>query len=227
MIELNIFSAFIVGLLGGGHCIGMCGGIVSAVSMHLHRDQKRPYQFLFHLSYNLGRIFTYTTAGCIAGLVGSSAFFLNHILPISKILYLMSNLMLVLLGLYLASFWNILSLIESLGRGLWKKIQPLSAQFIPVKNNIQAFALGLIWGWLPCGLIYSVLVAAIASGTPVKGAFLMFAFGMGTLPIMLSMGLGASQFKSYLQNRWSRRIAGIMMIAYGCSGLLKIVPLSS
>jgi sulfite exporter TauE/SafE len=221
MIELSFLSAFLVGLLGGGHCIGMCGGFVGAVSVHLpqHKSSKLP----FLLAYNTGRILSYAMAGVVAGFIGATSFFLSHILPIQKALYLVSSGMLILLGLYLAGFWHGLTYLEKIGSVLWKYIQPYSKKFIPIKNLNQAFILGGLWGWLPCGLVYSVLIAAIATGSAVNGGLLMLAFGLGTLPTLLAMGLAAVKLKSFLQNIWVRRASGLLVIAFGLAGTFNIL----
>ena len=220
MIELSFLSAFLVGLLGGGHCIGMCGGFVGAVSVHLpqHKSSKLP----FLLAYNTGRILSYAIAGMVAGFLGATSFFLSHILPIQKTLYLISSGMLILLGLYLAGIWHGLTYLEKIGGVLWKHIQPYSKKFIPIKNLKQALILGGLWGWLPCGLVYSVLIAAVATGSAVNGGLLMLAFGLGTLPTLLAMGLAAVKLKSFLQNIWVRRASGLLVISFGLAGILRL-----
>ena len=227
MIELSLISAFLVGLLGGGHCIGMCGGIVSAVSMHLPNQakdtpQKQPKIF-FLIAYNAGRILSYTLAGVLAGLIGASSFFMGHVLPIQHMLYLISSLMLILLGLYLAGFWHGITVIENVGRALWVKLQPYSKRYIPVQNLKQAFVLGGLWGWLPCGLVYSVLIAAIATGNALNGGLLMLAFGLGTLPTLLAMGMTAVKLKTTLQNVWVRRASGLLVLGFGVVGVFNLL----
>jgi uncharacterized protein len=220
MIELSIFSAFLVGLLGGGHCIGMCGGFVGAISAHLPPQQSAKLPFL--LAYNSGRILSYTLAGMIAGAIGASSFFLSNILPIQKSLYFLSSVILILLGLYLAGIWHGLTYLEKIGHFVWRYLQPYSKRFIPIKNLKQALFLGGVWGWLPCGLVYSVLIAAIASGDVVKGGLLMLAFGLGTLPTLLAMGLTAMKLKNFLQHIWVRRSCGLLVISFGLTGILNI-----
>ena len=227
MIELSLISAFLVGLLGGGHCVGMCGGIVSAVSMHLPNQakdapQKQPKIF-FLIAYNAGRILSYTLAGVLAGLIGASSFFMGHVLPIQHMLYLISSLMLILLGLYLAGFWHGITVIENVGRALWVKLQPYSKRYIPVQNLKQAFVLGGLWGWLPCGLVYSVLIAAIATGSALNGGLLMLAFGLGTLPTLLAMGMTAVKLKTTLQNVWVRRASGLLVLGFGLFGIFNLL----
>jgi len=223
MIELSFLSAFLVGLLGGGHCVGMCGGIVSAVSMHLPNQTKNQPKILFLIAYNAGRILSYTLAGVLAGLLGASSFFLNHVLPIQHLLYFISSLILILLGLYLAGFWYGITYIENAGRSLWEKLQPYSKRFIPVQNLKQSFALGGLWGWLPCGLVYSVLIAAIATGNAISGGLLMLAFGLGTLPTLLAMGMTAVRLKATLQNIWVRRGSGLLVLGFGLVGIYRLL----
>jgi sulfite exporter TauE/SafE len=220
MIELSLISAFLVGLLGGGHCVGMCGGIVGAVSMHLPQSKSKAP---FLLAYNTGRILSYTLAGSIAGLVGASSFFLQNVLPIQYVLYGISSLILIALGLYLAGIWHGVTYLEGAGKFIWKTLQPYSKRYIPVQNIKQAFFLGSLWGWLPCGLVYSVLIAAIATGSAVSGGLLMFAFGLGTLPTLLTMGMAAVKLKAFLQNVWIRRVSGLLVLGFGLVGLYKLV----
>lgn len=219
MPELSLVSALLVGLLGGSHCAGMCGGIVSAVSLSL--PGQRP-QLGYHFSYNAGRIASYTLAGALAGLLGSSSLFLSHLLPVEKLLYLVANLMLVALGLYLAGWWRGVLVLERAGGALWKRLQPLSKRLLPVQSWRQAFVLGLLWGWLPCGLVYSVLVAALASGGALQGGALMLAFGLGTLPALLAMGMAAVRLRGFLQHLWVRRGSGLMVLGFGVIGLLRL-----
>ena len=219
MPELSLISALLVGLLGGGHCAGMCGGIVSAVSLSLPGQQPKVG---YHFSYNAGRIASYTLAGVLAGLLGSSSLFLNQLLPVEKLLYLLANLMLIALGLYLAGWWRGVLVLERAGGALWKRIQPLSKKFLPVHTWRQAFVLGLLWGWLPCGLVYSVLVAALATGSALQGGALMLAFGLGTLPALLAMGMAAVRLKGFLQHLWVRRGSGLLVLGFGVFGLLKL-----
>jgi len=209
-----------VGLLGGGHCVGMCGGIVGAVSMHLPQSKSK---VPFLLSYNVGRILSYTFAGVIAGLVGASSFFLKHVLPIQHVLYGISSLMLIALGLYLADIWHGVTHLEGAGKGIWKTLQPFSKRYIPVQNIKQAFFLGSLWGWLPCGLVYSVLIAAIATGSAINGGLAMLAFGLGTLPTLLTMGMAAVRLKTVLQNIWVRRASGLLVLGFGLLGLLRLI----
>ena len=220
MLEFTLFGVFMVGLLGGGHCAGMCGGIVGAVSLSLPGTRPR---LPFLLAYNGGRILSYTLAGLLAGAVGASSFFLGHIVPVQKILYGVSSVMLVLLGLYLAGIWHGVTYIEGVGSGLWRRLQPLSKRLLPVRSAWQAVLLGAVWGWLPCGLVYSVLVAALAAGSAWQGGLLMLAFGLGTLPTLLAMGMAAVKLKKVLQQGWLRKLSGLTVMGFGLLGLMRLM----
>jgi sulfite exporter TauE/SafE len=124
-------------------------------------------------------------------------------------------LFLVLMGLYLAGWWNALSRVERFGGLLWRRIEPLGRGLLPVRSVHQGFALGLLWGWLPCGLVYSALVWTVAAGGALQGASLMFAFGLGTLPNLLLMGVAAAQIQRWVRNPAIRAIAGALVILFG------------
>jgi hypothetical protein len=213
MPESSYFALFVIGLLGGTHCIGMCGGIVSALSLGA---ASRP---ALHLAYNLGRIASYALAGAIAGGLGAASLALPTQLPMRIVLYLLANLMLVALGLYLMGITRALAFSERFGQRLWRHVQPLSRRFLPARTVTQAFPLGLLWGWLPCGLVYSALVTALASGSARQGAAMMLAFGAGTLPNLLLAGLLALRLKEYAAKAAVRFTAGLLVLAFGAYGL--------
>ena len=216
MPELSLFAALLVGFSGGVHCVGMCGGIVTALS--LQPGKRQP--FGFHLAYNLGRIASYTAAGALAGLIGSAAFLSDTLYPLQQTLYLLAQLMLILLGLYLAGLNHAVLVIERWGGKLWTRLQPLFSRLLPVRSLPQALVAGVLWGWLPCGLVYSVLVAALATGSAIKGAMLMLAFGLGTLPNLLAMGWLAESLKRLAQDKRVKLVAGMVVAGFGVWGVL-------
>jgi sulfite exporter TauE/SafE len=222
--ELSLLAAFLTGLLGGAHCVGMCGGIVAAMSFQSpgapQSAGRRP--FAFHLAYNAGRLASYTLIGTLAGLLGSAAFLSDSLFPLQRGLYLLAQLVLILLGLYLAGLSQSVLVLERLGGGLWKRIQPLLGRLLPIRNLGQALAAGAAWGWLPCGLVYSVLVSALASGGPLRGGMLMLAFGLGTLPNLLLMGWAAESLRRLTRQVWLRRLAGLGVAGLGVWGLSRL-----
>ncbi len=146
MPDSAYLALFLVGLLGGTHCVGMCGGIVGALSLGA------PARWSMHLAYNAGRIISYAAAGALAGALGAASLSLDGQAPVRLTLYLLANLMLVALGLYLLGVTRALAFTERAGQHLWRLIQPLTRRFLPARTIAQAFPLGLLWGWLPCGL---------------------------------------------------------------------------
>ena len=215
MIEFSLLSALLAGLLGGVHCAGMCGGIVAAFSFR--PDGSAP-PFQLHLAYNAGRVLSYTLFGALAGALGS-ALTLADFLPVQTALYVVAQIVMILLGLYLAGLSQSVLVFERAGGVLWQRVKPLFQRLIPVTTLPRAMVAGMAWGWLPCGLVYSILVSALASGSALPGAALMLAFGLGTLPNLLGMGLFARQIQPFLQRTWVRCVAGITVAAFGVWGL--------
>lgn len=211
------FALFIVGLLGAGHCAGMCGGIVGAFSL---QSPQGGASLPVHLAYNLGRIASYGLAGLLAGSLGAVV---GDLMALQRSLYLFASLMLVALGVYLLGATQSLAWLERGGQGIWRRIQPFTARFLPVRGIAQALPLGMLWGWLPCGLVYSALTTALAAGSAGKGAVLMLAFGLGTLPNLLLAGLLLARFRRFAQARATRVVSGLLVLGYGLYGLYNIV----
>lgn len=217
MQEFTYISAFAAGLMGGVHCIGMCGGIVGALSFGLRRRNEPTMSSLFTLllAYNAGRLFSYTLAGAMLGGLG---WVLSNWLEIRQLqiaLQLFAGVFLVLLGLYLGGWWLLLARVEKIGGGLWKRIEPLGRKLLPVTHVGQALSLGLLWGWLPCGLVYSVLIASISAGGFIEGGLLMLCFGLGTLPNLLAMGLFAERLARWINDTRVRQTSGAVVIGFG------------
>jgi sulfite exporter TauE/SafE len=210
-MELDFVSAFIIGLVGGGHCIAMCGGITTMLTSALpqHQVSKTPYV----LSYNIGRIFSYSLIGAIAGFTGSLAI-KNLGFPILS-LKVIAGIFLILLGLYIGQWLMWLTKVESFGKHIWRFLSPFSKKLIPVNTIKKSLVLGALWGWLPCGLVYSTLTWSIASGSAIDGALIMTFFGLGTLPALLTVSLGVGQLKNLLQNTFFRKSMALLLIIYG------------
>ncbi len=219
MIEFSLLSALLAGLLGGVHCIGMCGGIVAAFSFRA--DGSAP-PFRLHLAYNAGRVLSYTLFGALAGTFGG-ALQVAHFLPVQNLLYVLAQVVMIMLGLYLAGLSQSVLVFERAGGVIWRRVKPLFQKLIPVTTAPRAILAGMAWGWLPCGLVYSILVSALAAGSAASGAALMLAFGLGTLPNLLSMGLFARQIQPFMQHPWVRRSAGLLVTGFGLWGLSRLV----
>jgi len=203
-------SALILGLLGGGHCLGMCGGLMGALTLAIPPAQ-RGRRLRLLLAYNLGRILSYACAGLLLGLAGWAV--ANS--PAAMALRVVAALLLIAMGLYLAGWWSGLTRIEALGRGLWRRIQPAASRLMPVSSMPRALLLGALWGWLPCGLVYSTLLWAASQGNAGYSAALMLAFGLGTWPVLLATGLAAERVNALLRRRSVRMAGGVLVILFG------------
>ena len=238
MTLVSLFPVFVVGLLGSVHCVGMCGGIVSAFSMAPSPSPSRAFPvavatvrapaagnaarvLALTLAYNSGRIASYMTAGALAGGLAAGARTLAGLGSLQSIGYWLANLMLVALGLYLMDAWRGLDRLEVAGQQLWRHVRPLMTHLLPLDSVFKMFALGGLWGWLPCGMVYSVLLTAMLSGSAASGAALMLAFGLGTLPMLLAIGLMGARLRAGLQRRPLRIGAGLLVLAFGLLGLVR------
>lgn len=205
-------SLFIMGIASGVHCVGMCGGFVSAFQgIPVRTAQPRRWRRL--LAFNAGRVTTYALLGAAAGLAGHQV---TLALGAQTALYVLANLMLIAVGLYLAGVAQWFATIERIGAPLWRRLQPLAATALRGRN---AYAAGLLWGLLPCGLVYAALAAAAFAGSAAGGAAAMAAYGLGTLPWLLGTGLAFG----WLQKKAARALAGGVVLAFGVLGLAHAV----
>ena len=214
----------------------MCGGIVSAFSVATPR-RAFPVPVTNGagavasvtvldgagrvIAYNAGRLASYAIAGAIAGGVAQSVRTLSFISTLQTGGYWLANLMLVALGLYLMDAWRGLAKLEAAGHVVWRRIQPFVKHLLPVDSVPKAFALGGLWGWVPCGMVYSVLLTAMLSGSAVSGAALMLAFGAGTLPVLLTMGMLGTRLQAWTRRSSVRAAAGLVVLAFGLFGLAR------
>ncbi len=221
--ESLYISAFFVGLLGGVHCVGMCGGIVGALSIGGHQAGTVSWGRIlsYQLGYNLGRMTSYVIAGALVGGIGLIAanMFVMH--QAQQLLSIVAGLFMIALGLYLAGWWRGLARIEQAGGVIWKKIEPFGRRLIPVRSPLQAMMLGMVWGWLPCGLVYSILIWAIAAGGPLEGGLLLLSFALGTLPNLLLMGVFAAKVSRFVSHPVVRAVAGILVMMFGVMAIAR------
>ena len=212
----ELLAALSVGFMGSLHCIGMCGGISAAITAALPADLHRQHSrlSLYQFTYNVGRLFSYALAGALVGWLGS---LWQPDAPDSapSILRILSGVMMILLGCYISGWWRVLTYLERLGSRLWQPLAPLTRPLIPADRLYKALGLGMLWGWLPCGLVYSALTWSLGTGTPLYGALTMLAFGVGTLPAMLSLGAFHSMMSSLSQSRLIRTLTALLLITFG------------
>jgi sulfite exporter TauE/SafE len=212
-MEVTFISAFFVGLFSTLHCLGMCGGIVGALTFSLPEHiRTNRWRLLPYISaYNTGRITSYSVAGALAGGLGEN---IIALLPQygHMALQLFATLLMIGIGLYLAGWFPHFARIEQLGKPIWKKLEPISQKLIPVKSPLQAWLFGLVWGWLPCGLVYTALIWSTTASSAKDGALFMLAFGAGTLPTVMTAGILTGWFVRLSRSTYIRPVVGISVI---------------
>lgn len=230
---IGLLPVFLVGLLGSVHCAGMCGGIVAALSAPARMRGGFPVPVRTVgaatwalpagatqvAAYNAGRLASYATAGALAGGLAGGLGALAGLPALQAAAYWAANLMLVALGLYLLDAWRGLAWLERGGRLLWRHVAPLLSRIGPFDSPGRLFAAGALWGWLPCGMVYSVLVTAMLSGSAPGGAAVMLAFGLGTLPMLAAIGMAGVRLRTVLQLRAVRAACGLLVLGFGLLGL--------
>ncbi len=211
MFDLAIFlPLFIMGLVSSAHCIGMCGGIMGALTMAIPAHAKTA-RWMILVAYNLGRICSYTFRGILVGLFAEQFAALGG----GAILRVLAGTLLITMGLYLADWWRGLTRLETVGRYLWVYIQPLGKRLMPVDSLSKALLLGALWGWLPCGLVYSALAMAMTQPASLLAGTAMLAFGLGTLPAVLAAGFAVNQLTRVMQQREVRIGLALIIIVFG------------
>ena len=209
--DITLLTLFLLGFFGGGHCVGMCGGLSSAFALQLPPGLNRAGLIVL---LNLGRISSYVFIGLLVGAIGQVGISLDQTRWLQNGLYFSANLLLLFLGLYLAGISSLATRIESIGRPVWKRLNPLLNRLLPIQSVPACFGVGMLWGWLPCGLVYSASLYALGSGNALEGGLYMLAFALGTLPNLLAMGLFAAQLKNFLQRKTVRLAAGLLVAAW-------------
>jgi uncharacterized protein len=205
MPELSYVAAFAIGLAGAGHCLGMCGGIAAALNLGGGQSTAST------LAYHSGRVASYTALGALLGFAAGSV----NLAAWTIGLRYLAGFMLIAMGLYIADWWRGMVVLERLGSHLWKPVQAMSSKLLPIRHWRQAFALGLCWGLMPCGLIYSSLAWAGTAQNAATSALLMLCFGLGTLPAMLATSLGAERVQAVLRRRGLKLFIALLLIASG------------
>jgi len=207
---LTLGAAFLLGLAASGHCLVMCGGITAALGMASARDEQGRLRPALLATYQLGRITSYALAGLLfAGILGGLISLLD-IESVRRTLRVVSGLALLLGAL--VAFGGVRDPGVGIGRKLWPKLAPLGRRLLPVKTLPRGFAFGMVWGWMPCGFVYSVLLIATLQLDAGWGALTMAAFGLGTAPALFMAALGAERFKGVASRPGARHLAGSVLV---------------
>lgn len=209
-MDISFYSAFLIGLAGSIHCVAMCGGVVAGLQ---HAIPDNHSSFPYVITYNVGRILSYSLAGALAG--GLGAVFTLHIASGIMILKVLSGLFLIAMAAYIGQWWLGLSLLERAGNKLWQYLAPIGKQFLPFHSPLSALPYGIIWGWLPCGLVYSTLTWSLASGSVTQGALVMAAFGLGTLPSIILIALGSRTLSQQLYAPKTKQAIALLLLLAG------------
>lgn len=213
--SLSLAAALVAGLAASGHCIGMCGGIAGALAMRSPRGSTGT-RVALALAYNLSRITSYAIAGAIAGLLGRTLLKAVDVAPLSIAFRVVAGLIMLAAAARLLFGWRLLDPLESAGSGLWRRIAPWAGRQGRNGGLGGAIGLGLAWGWLPCGMTYSMLLLAATTASVPLGAAVMLAFGLGTLPSMVTATLAFERIARSLASRATlRNVAGALLLAFG------------
>jgi len=218
--EATLGAAFLAGLAGGAHCAAMCGGLVGIASGARACELSRLAWWRRAFAYNAGRIASYVAAGAITGALGAAGLVLRGTPVVQQTLLAVMSASLIMLAAYIGGFAPIVRTIESAGAILWRRIEPHSRRFLPVNSAPRAFGLGLVWGWLPCGMVYAALVASLATADIRHGALLMLAFGLGTLPNLLAIGASFGYVARMARSRVARAAFAVLIAGIGIFGMI-------
>jgi len=217
-VMTSLAAAFVAGLAGSAHCFGMCGGIAAALGLRA-RSGTAGNQVLPAVAramlYHMGRLLSYAIAGSLAGLLGDLIWRALDLAQAGRLLRMVAGVLLMTLAIGLIVGRRSTGGIERLGGLLWSRLAPAAERLARGGGVTEAFLLGGVWGWLPCGLVYSMLLLAAASAEVTTGAMIMLAFGVGTLPSMLGSSLLASQLAGLMQRAPARMFAGLLLLVFG------------
>lgn len=210
----DFIAALLIGLLGAGHCLGMCSGIASAITFSSQTSKNKISAFTSLFLYNIGRVSSYSLAGAI--FAGSSSALIVFFGGKEALIYLrvLAAILMLCLALYISRLWFGLVHLEKVGQFFWRFIKPIAQYFLPLKHPALALPLGFLWGWLPCGLVYSTLSWAASSGNAENGALIMLGFGLGTLPAMLTIGSLSQQLKFTLNHHYFRYTSALLLSVF-------------
>lgn len=221
-MELSVTVTFLIGLFSAMHCLGMCGSIASALTLGLPAPvRERPVKLGgYVIAFNFGRIVSYSMAGALAGLVGSVITNLDFLRFGHELARVSAAVLIIIVGLYLTGWVPQLRRIDRFGQPVWRRLEPLGRRLMPIRSQWQALLFGLVWGWLPCGLVYYVLTLTLSAGGAVEGGLYMFAYGLGTLPASIGVGMVAGCFTRLARNHTLRQGVGLMIMIFGLLSLV-------
>jgi len=219
-----LVTAFLAGLLGSGHCFGMCGGIAGSLGALSGGGTSKRALIKPAVQFNLGRLLGYAILGAIAaGVIGAVGEIVS-LKSYARWFRMVTALMVLVIGASFIIDWRGLAILEKGGAGIWKRIMPLATKISQRNDWLGRTGLGICWGFLPCGLVYTVLMTAASTANALTGALTMFAFGVGTAPAMMGLTVAAPALGTFLGDRLVRRIVGFSLIVLA---IWMVIPLLS
>ncbi|MCC7079279.1 MAG: sulfite exporter TauE/SafE family protein [Burkholderiales bacterium] len=207
---LTLGAALLLGLAASGHCLVMCGGISAALGIATANNANGHPQARLLVGYQLGRIASYTLAGLLLGGIFAALIGLLDTDNLRRVLRVLAA-MAMLLGA-LVAFGRVREFGSGIGRQLWLRIAPLGRRLLPVTTFPRSFAFGMVWGFMPCGFVYTVLLIATVQLDAARSALTMTMFGLGTLPAMFVAAFGARRFAGFSIRPAARRFAGAALL---------------
>jgi hypothetical protein len=219
---ISLSAALVAGAAGSVHCVAMCGGLAAAFGMRSRNTSARAFSDT--VLYHVGRLSGYGLAGTIFGWLGASLLSTVNVPLLASVARLGAGVLLILAALKILCGWNLLSFIERAGAQYWRALQPVARRAMGALGATRSLIVGLFWGWLPCGLVYSMLMFAALSGDGLQGAAIMVAFGLGTMPAMLTSSALAVRLGQWIRRRGTRQLGGVMLLLFGCWIAWSAVP---
>lgn len=220
-LETILMAAFLAGLLNGVHCAAMCGGIIGAACGPRALSRSAVPRWRLALGYNAGRITTYVMGGALAGALGEAGLVLRGGAAVQQIAMMLAGMALLLFALMVSGYKPVERGLAAAGGVLWRHVQPWSRRFLPADNTMRAFGLGVVWGWLPCAMVYAMLLTALATVSAVEGALVMLAFGLGTLPNVILIAMFLKRMRGMLASPMARLAAVAVLVGVGGFSLLQ------
>ena len=216
---VSLSAAFVAGMAGSIHCLAMCGGLSGALGLRARRASTAKRAFLLAASYQAGRLTSYTLAGAIVGAFSGLLLGMLDFDRMTLVARALAGLVLISVGVGALFHWRPLAVVERMGGRLWRHVAPL-ARSLPATSITGSLLLGMLWGWLPCGFIYSMLIFAALKGGALQGAALMLCFGLGTAPAVFGASVVSAQMGRVAMARGLNVAAGWLLLLFGAVTIL-------
>ena len=216
MLSPTLIAAFVAGLAGSAHCFAMCGGFAGALGVRAHQHARSPLdRSLRALTYQLGRVGGYAGLGAIGGTFGHSAHWALNFTRFEPALRIVAGVLMLLIAARVLTRRNAFASLERAAAKLWVRLQPLAKRASLGTGSLSSILMGLLWGLLPCGLVYSMLLVTLTTESPMDGATVMIAFGLGTLPAMAASSITLSGSWQRSRPQWLRKATGVLLLTFG------------